>query len=223
MINTNDIIGSKFNDWEVLEYDEYKVVGKENGKDRRRHFYICKCSCGEIRSVQRANLINSKSKSCGHKVKETFVKSLYKHGLSRDRLFRIYNEMKRRCNNEDCKDYVNYSGRGIRVCDEWLNSFESFREWAIGNGYDKSLTIDRINNDGNYEPKNCRWATVKEQSLNRRSNVLIRAISPDGDIYNDVYDVKEFCKQHCLSVSKVYECMKGKYKNHKGWKFENAK
>lgn len=219
MININDIIGKTYNEWEVLEYDEFRIVGKDGKKIRRRHFYMCRCSCGEMRSVQRANLINSKSKSCGHKHRETFVESIFKHGLSRDRLFRIYNEMKRRCTNENAKDYINYGGRGILICNEWLNSFDSFKEWSIANGYNNKLSIDRINNDGNYEPSNCRWTTSKEQALNRRGNIIITAISPDGVQYSNITDIATFCKEYNLSSGKVYGCVNGDYKTHKGWKF----
>lgn len=80
--------------------------------------------------------------------------------------------MKERCYNKNAANYRNYGGRGISICNDWLNSFESFRNWAIENGYSDSLSIDRINVDGNYEPPNCRWATQKEQNNNKRNNRL---------------------------------------------------
>jgi hypothetical protein len=83
--------------------------------------------------------------------------------------------MRKRCNNKASADYRYYGGRGIRVCNEWLYDYAAFREWALSNGYADSLTIDRINVDGNYEPKNCRWVDFKTQSNNRSSNVVFEA------------------------------------------------
>lgn len=92
------------------------------------------------------------------------------HGLTRHPLYVSWRSMRQRCLNKNNTAYHNYGGRGITICDEWLNDFVSFYEWALSNGYKKGYTIDRINNDGNYEPSNCRWITVKEQSYNRRTN-----------------------------------------------------
>ena len=89
------------------------------------------------------------------------------------RLHRIYHHMKRRCTNEDCPRYKDYGGRGITVCDEWLEDYDNFIEWALNNGYEDNLTIDRIDNDGNYEPSNCRWITREAQSRNKRTNVMV--------------------------------------------------
>ena len=83
------------------------------------------------------------------------------HGMSHTRLYRIWNAMKQRCENPKAISFPRYGGRGIAVCTEWKNSFEAFRNWAMANGYSDKLTIDRINNDGNYEPSNCRWVTNK--------------------------------------------------------------
>jgi hypothetical protein len=104
---------------------------------------------------------------------------MYKHGESkrkngsRTRLYVIWCHMIERCYNPHFQAFSNYGGRGIRVCDEWRNCFLAFREWAMTNGYDNKLTLDRIDNNGNYEPSNCKWSTVREQSNNCRTNRLI--------------------------------------------------
>lgn len=90
---------------------------------------------------------------------------------SKNRLYRIWLNMKQRCNNPNNKDYVHYGNRGIKVCTEWESSFDSFRDWAIENGYTTELTLDRENNDRGYSPDNCRWATRKEQVNNRSNNL----------------------------------------------------
>jgi hypothetical protein len=90
------------------------------------------------------------------------------HNLRHTRLYTIWDGIKQRCNNRNSSNYVKYGGRGITVCDEWAMAFTSFYNWATANGYQDNLTIDRINNNGNYEPSNCRWATITTQSRNTR-------------------------------------------------------
>ena len=97
----------------------------------------------------------------------------FKHSKSHDRIYFIWQSMKDRCYNPNNKQYKNYGGRGIKVCDEWKNDFKIFLEWANKNNYDSSLTIDRINVNGDYEPLNCRWTTLKEQQNNKRNNVIL--------------------------------------------------
>ncbi len=97
----------------------------------------------------------------------------HSHGMTGTRIYYIYNNMINRCEREKDKRYSNYGKRGISVCDEWKQSFQSFFNWALSNGYDETLTLDRIDVDGNYDPNNCRWTTIKEQENNRSNNHLI--------------------------------------------------
>lgn len=93
----------------------------------------------------------------------------YKHGKRKSRLYRIWANIKTRCYNQNDPHFSRWGGRGITVCDRWKDNFQAFYAWAIFHGYQDDLTIDRIDNDGNYEPSNCRWITVKEQNLNKRN------------------------------------------------------
>lgn len=89
-----------------------------------------------------------------------------------EKLHGVWNMMKQRCLNRNCKDFKYYGLRGIRVCDEWIKDYLTFRAWALSNGYEEGLTIDRIDPDGNYEPSNCRWITIQAQQKNRRPKAV---------------------------------------------------
>lgn len=191
-----NIIGMKFGRLTVL---------KEIEKNKNLRTFECICECGNKKIVFKKYLKNGDTRSCGClKIEYLKNKSIgLKHGMSRTKFYKMYDSIKKRCLNKNNKDYKNYGGRGIKICNEWLNKengFINFYNWAIENGYKEGLTIDRINNNGNYEPNNCRWVTNKEQQRNTRNNVFLT--------YNG--------ETHCLSewaeiLGLTDSCIKGRY------------
>ena len=140
------------------------VIGRK--ENRHGHaMWECLCDCGNKTVVPSGDLRRGKTKSCGC--------NRTTHGDRGSRLYGIWIGIKTRCFNETDHTYALYGGRGITVCEEWRDSFEAFRDWALANGYRDDLSIDRKNPDGDYCPVNCRWTTMKEQQNNRRNNRLI--------------------------------------------------
>ena len=155
-----DLTGKKFNKLTVLE---------RVGTRWRSPLWKCRCDCGNITYVNSSSLKGGTTKGCGCGEGQ----SLRTHGLSNTRLNKIWDGMKSRCYNKNSTSYKYYGARGIMVCDEWKNDFKAFYDWAINNGYQDGLSIDRINVDGNYEPSNCRWVDSFAQLSNKSTNVYV--------------------------------------------------
>lgn len=160
-----DLTGKKFGRWTVLE--------RAGNDAQKAATWRCRCECGSEKVVRGYALRYGHTKSCGCLQSEQIAKRNMKHGGSRSHIYMVWDGMRKRCYNPNEPAYKNYGGRGIRVCDEWLNSFVAFREWAIENGYSDGLSIDRIDVNGNYCPENCRWSDAKTQCNNRRTNRYI--------------------------------------------------
>lgn len=154
----------------------YLTVTKEKGIDKEGSvIWLCKCICGNEHEASSRNLLNGDVTSCGCRRKQILnnqALSSKTHGMTNTRLYSIWSGMKDRCCNPNCAAYKNYGGRGVSIYKEW-NDFQNFYEWAIKNNYDDTLTIDRIDSNGNYEPCNCRWADRKIQGNNTRRNHLL--------------------------------------------------
>ncbi len=173
------------------------------------------CECGNIFYTRFADVRKDRIKSCGCKTKELGINANTKHGLSKPKnrhpLYTIWAAIKQRCLNKKFHHYNDYGGRGISICEEWNKSFISFYEWAIANGWATGLTIDRENNNGNYEPSNCRFVTMSVQSTNRRSNIFITA-------FGEKKCLTEWVRDNRCTVS-FYSL---KYRIEKGWNAEAA-
>lgn len=160
MSKIKDLTGKKFGRLKVIKY---------NGSNKNgRALWLCQCDCGNTKTIIGNSLLSGLTISCGCYNKECSKEIHSKHKQSYSKLYKVWQGMKTRCYNGKFIYYKNYGGRGISICDKWKYNFLTFYKWAINNGYQEGLTIDRTNNDGNYEPNNCRWVTRAEQNRNQR-------------------------------------------------------
>lgn len=154
------------------QFGRLTVLMRDPKQPKKAIKWVCKCACGNIVSACGYSLRYGDTQSCGCYQIEQTGNAARKHGDSNKRLFRIWCGMKERCSKRSQTNYKYYGGRGISVCEEW-SDYSSFKEWAISTGYTDTLTLDRIDSNGNYEPHNCRWVPQEQQKLNTRRNKLI--------------------------------------------------
>lgn len=147
------------------------TVISKNSSGSGTVFWNCKCKCGKTIQVSTGRLNSGNVTSCGCSKRNRIIEQNTTHGLANTRLYKIWCGMKKRCFNKNSQSYNNYGGRGISICNEWINNFQAFYDWSISNGYSENLTIERINVNGNYCSDNCRWVTLKEQTKNQRKTI----------------------------------------------------
>lgn len=171
MPKAQNLIGKRYGRLTVVSLAEPLITPK--GYVIRR--WNCICDCGGSSVTATHNLNAGIAKSCGCLCKEKISEKLTKHGKSETRIYSIWKGMRSRCKNEKAIGFKRYGGRGITICDEWdgADGVNNFYKWALENGYNDSLTIDRINNDGNYCPENCRWVSMTTQLNNKSDNAII--------------------------------------------------
>lgn len=161
----------------------------------------CLCDCGNTTLVTSYNLKSGKISSCGCLKRELLTNKNIKHNQRHTKLYEIWKAIKQRCNNPNNIGYKNYGGRGITICEEWQNNFESFYEWSINNGYTEQLSIDRIDVNGNYEPNNCRWATRLEQANNTRNT---KYYTYD----NKTLPLRYWCNIYNMNYKQIYDVLR---------------
>lgn len=189
-----------------MEKAHWTIIGEKVGKK-----VLCRCSCGTERLVILYDIRAGKSKDCGCTRKVTMraaqKAAVTKHGMDGTPTYFSWVDMRRRCNNPEREDYPRYGGRGIRVCSEWESSFEAFHRDMGTRPVGK--TLDRIDNEGHYTPKNCKWSTRKEQGRNTRANRSVTAFGVTSSL-------AEACDRHGMNYSTVLARLR------RGWDIERA-
>lgn len=189
-------------------YGRLKVLGYAFSKNGTP-YWNCICECGREKIALGKDLKRGMIRSCGCLRREIASKRQQTHGNSETRLYYIWLTMKNRCKAiKTKKAYKNYVMRGISVCSEWLD-FSTFQEWAIKNGYNDNLTIDRINNDGDYCPENCRWSDMYTQANNKRTNVHLT-------FKNKTQTIAQWARELGMKYNTLDERLR------KGWSVEDA-
>lgn len=183
-----DLTGKRFGRLVVKNFDYVK---------NNAYYWICVCDCGNEKSICSTHFKSHKTSSCSCYNKDVVSKRRKTHGKTNTRLYKVWRGLIDRCLYKSHKYYKDYGDRGIKICDEWLGDvgFKNFYNWAIENGYNENAkrgdcTIDRINNDGNYEPNNCRWVDLKIQQNNTRKTKKILY----NNKYMSLFEISQICK-----------------------------
>lgn len=199
----------KFLDISGNRYGRLVAISPQGKKSNGRTVWKCKCDCGNISYVDVSLLRNGHTQSCGCYKQECLVKNATTHAHRNTRLYTIWSHMKDRCLNSNSKIYKWYGGKGITFCDEWRD-FNNFYQWAINNGYNDKLTLDRIDGTGDYEPSNCRWVDYFVQQNNRSSN---RFITYNGETKT----MAQWCREYGFKWETIRDRV-----DKLGWSFEKA-
>lgn len=198
MPKAKNLIGQKIGRLTIIS--EVPSLNKKYGK-----YWLCECECG-TQKILRGSSIGRSTFSCGCLKKEKDIakcKTKTKHGMSNTRIYKIWAGIKTRCYNSKNKIYKFYGEKNIKMCKEWESSFEEFYNWAISNGYNDKLSIDRIDYSGDYEPNNCRWATNIEQANNKSFNHFV-------EINGERHTVAEWSRIYNITGSYIYQrCKRG--------------
>ena len=184
-------------------FGRLKVIKRAENTKNNQAQWLCECECGNTTIVRTSYLNNGHTKSCGC----LNIEASTKHGDYKTKLYRVYLQMKDRCNNPKNDGYKNYGGRGIKVCKEWSDDFTIFKEWSLQNGYIEGLTLDRIDFNKGYEPSNCRWITNKEQQHNKSTNVFITHNGETKTLaqWSEIYDIYSSTAKHRLDKGMSFE------------------
>jgi len=182
------------------------VVKRIENSPKGEAMWLLKCDCGGEKTCTSAQFKTifhcgcmsgvNKSNAAKKSYKKGRANTNLKHGMYGTKIHNSWRGMRDRCRNVKHSYYEKYGGKGVTVCDEWLNSFESFRDWALVNGYEEGLSIDRIDNNGNYEPNNCRWSTRIEQANNTTNNRLI-------ELFGSTKNLKQWCECFGFNYDKI--------------------
>lgn len=199
-MKTINLEGYKYNLLKVLSFTG-------NAHSKRGKIYLCECKCGNRLELPTAYIRKGSPYSCGCEKRTRKDKGTRRgNRLNDERLYRTWKRMRMRCNNPNFHQSKDYGDRGIKVCEEW-SDYLNFKKWALCNGYSEKLSIDRIDNNGDYSPQNCRWATSEQQSNNQRSNVLLT-------YKGETKTAAQWAKEIGITKSSMY------HRLHRGWTVE---